>query len=78
MHVDLLLKNAKIADLFRLRLFGGWLGIVDNRFVYVEEGDPPPGLSADRVRDVGGRYLLHALDRFDPALRRFGLSLRAR
>ena len=41
MHVDLLLKNAKIADLFRLRLFDGWLGIVDNRFVYVEEGDPP-------------------------------------
>ena len=61
MHVDLLLKNAKIADLFRLRLFGGWLGIVDNRFVYVEEGDPPPELSADRVRDVGGRYLVPTL-----------------
>jgi adenine deaminase len=61
MHVDLLLRNAKIADLFRLRLFDGWVGIVDGRFVYVEEGDPPPELSADRERDLAGRYLVPTL-----------------
>lgn len=61
MRVDLLLRNATIADLFRLRLFEGWLGIRDGRFVYVEEGAPPPELSADQVRDVGGRMIVPTL-----------------
>jgi adenine deaminase len=61
MHVDWLLKNAKIADLFRLRLFDGWLGIRGQRFLYVEEGDPPPDLSADHVRDVAGQHIVPTL-----------------
>lgn len=61
MHVDWLFTHAKIADLFRLRLFEGWVGLTGGRFVYVEEGDPPPELSADHVQDVGGRYLVPTL-----------------
>lgn len=59
--LDLLLTNAKIVDVFRLRTFDGWAGIRAGRFIYVEEGAPPAGFAAARVLDVQGRYLTPGL-----------------
>jgi len=50
--LDLLLYNARIADVFRLRVFEGWVGVRDGRFVYVEEGAPPANLVAKESRDL--------------------------
>ena len=49
--LDILLRHARIVDVFRLRTFSGWVGMRGDRFIYVEEGDPPAGLSR---RDGGG------------------------
>jgi adenine deaminase len=61
MMVDLLLFNARIADLYRLRVFEGWVGINDGRFVYVEEGAPPPDITADQTIDAEGRFIVPGL-----------------
>ncbi|GAB4538249.1 MAG: adenine deaminase [Anaerolineae bacterium] len=60
-ELDLLLHNARIADLFRLRTFVGWVGVAAGRFVYVEDGPPPPDLRARRTLDLDGRYLVPGL-----------------
>ncbi|MEO0565943.1 MAG: amidohydrolase family protein [Chloroflexota bacterium] len=59
-HCDLILTHARILDVFRLRLFEGWLGVRDGRFVYVEAGDPPE-ISADRVINVEGKIIAPGL-----------------
>ena len=59
--LDLLLVNIQIADLFRLRTFGGWVGVADGRFVYVEEGDPPADITAQETVDVGRQVLVPGL-----------------
>ncbi len=59
--LDLLLYNARIADVFRLRVFEGWVGVRDGRFVYVEEGTPPANLVAKESRDLGGRVIVPGL-----------------
>ena len=60
MEFDLLLLNARIADVFRCRLFEGWLGIRDGRFVAVEAGAAPSGLSAAETQDLAGRIVMPA------------------
>lgn len=60
-ELDLLLHNARIADVFRYRLFEGWVGIRDNRFVYVEEGKPPANLDAAEARDLDGLIIAPGL-----------------
>lgn len=59
--LDLLLYNAKIADVFRLRVFEGWVGVRDGRFVYVEEGAPPASVVAKESRDLGRRVIVPGL-----------------
>ena len=59
--LDLLLYNARIADVFRLRVFEGWVGVRDGRFVYVEEGAPPTNLVAKESRDLGKRIIVPGL-----------------
>ena len=59
--LDLILYNAQIADVFRLRLFEGWVGIRNGRFAYVEEGTPPEGIEARDKLDAGGLMLAPGL-----------------
>jgi len=58
MEFDLLLLHARIADVFRYRLFEGWVGIRDGRFIAVEAGDPPQGIRAKETRDLAGRIIM--------------------
>ncbi len=59
--LDLLITNAKIVDVFRLRIFDGWASIREGRFVYVEEGQPPSDISTAQTIDARGRYLVPGL-----------------
>jgi adenine deaminase len=59
--LDLLIHNVRIADVFRLRVFDGWVGIRAGRFVYVEAGAPPANVNAREKRDLGGRVMLPGL-----------------
>lgn len=53
--LDLLLYNVRIADVVRLRLYEGWIGIANGEFRYVEEGAPPAaGLVANHRQDGQG------------------------
>ncbi len=61
LSLDLLIHHARIADVFRLRVFEGWAGIRAGRFVYVEEGLPPADVAAAETRDLGGRFVLPGL-----------------
>ncbi len=61
MTLDLILYKAQIADVFRLRLFEGWVGIRAGRFAYVEEGAPPDDLTAALRQDVNGLILAPGL-----------------
>ena len=58
---DLLLLHARIADVFRCRLFEGWVGIRDGRFLAVEAGAPPPGTRAQDTMDLAGRIVTPGL-----------------
>ncbi len=59
--IDLLLKNVRIGDVFRHRLFAGWVGVHAGRFVYVEAGEPPAEIEATETHDLGGAMLLPGL-----------------
>ncbi len=61
MEFDVQLVNARIADVFRYRLFEGWIGIRDGRFVAVEAGDAPGGIVAAETRDLAGRIVMPGL-----------------
>ena len=61
MEFDLLLINARIVDVFRYRLFAGWVGIRDGRFVAVEAGSAPSNISAAETRDLAGRIAMPGL-----------------
>ena len=61
MEFDLLLTHARIADVFRYRLFEGWIGIRDGRFVAVEAGGAPPGIRAAETLDLAGRIVMPGL-----------------
>ena len=61
MEFDLLLSNARIADVFRYRLFEGWVGIRDGRFIAVEAGSPPAGASAAATCDLARRIVMPGL-----------------
>ena len=61
MEFDTLLTNARIADVFRYRLFEGWVGIRDGRFIAVEAGSAPAGRSAAETRDLAGRIVMPGL-----------------
>ena len=58
---DLLLVNARIVDVFRLRVFTGWAAIRDGHFRYVEEADLPPGVSAGETFDCAGAFVVPGL-----------------
>ncbi len=58
---DLLLLHARIADVFRCRLFEGWVGIRDGRFLAVEAGAPPQGIRAQDTIDLAGRIVMPGL-----------------
>lgn len=59
--IDLLLYNARIVDVFRLRVFDGWVGIDNGRFIYVEEGEPPDEIEAREARDLNDLLLAPGL-----------------
>lgn len=59
--LDLVIYGVKIADVFRLRLFEGWVGIRDGRFIYVEEGLPPTEIAANQKLDLSGYILAPGL-----------------
>lgn len=59
--LDVVLKNARIADVFRLRVFEGWVGIRGERFIYVEEGSPPQDTHAAREIDLEGALVAPGL-----------------
>ncbi len=61
MKFDALLVNAEIADVFRYRLFEGWIGIRDGRFVAVEAGSAPRGIRAAETLDLAGRIVMPGL-----------------
>lgn len=61
MEFDTLLVHARIADVFRYRLFEGWVGIRDGRFIAVEAGSAPPGIRAAETRDLAGQFVLPGL-----------------
>jgi adenine deaminase len=60
-EIDLLIHNARIVDVFRLRVFEGWLGIRDGRFIYVEAGKPPSELQAHDTINLDGALLVPGL-----------------
>lgn len=59
--LDLLIYNACIADVFRMRVFDVWIGIRDGRFIYVEEGTPPNGIVAAETHDLSGGVIAPGL-----------------
>lgn len=61
MTLDMLITNARIADVFRLRVFEGWVGLKDGHFCYVEEGAPPAEIEATEVLDAGGQIIAPGL-----------------
>lgn len=61
MKFDRLLVNARIADVFRYRLFEGWIGIRDGRFITVEAGGAPRGISATETQDIAGHIVMPGL-----------------
>lgn len=61
MEFDLLLTQARIADVFRYRLFEGWIGIRDGRFIAVEAGSAPQDVRATETRDLAGRIVIPGL-----------------
>ncbi len=61
MEFDILLVHARIVDVFRYRLFEGWIGIRDGRFITVEAGSPPGGIRAAETRDLAGRIVMPGL-----------------
>ena len=61
MEFDLLLVHAQIADVFRYRLFDGWIGIRDRRFITVEAGDAPAGIRATETLDLAGQIVMPGL-----------------
>lgn len=60
-RLDLLLHNAQIVDVVRLRTYEGWVGVLDGHIQYAEEGVPPGGLQAARTLDLQGQYLAPGL-----------------
>ncbi len=58
---ELLLVNAQIVDVFRMRTYPGWATVQDGRFQCVEEGPHPDSLIADCTIDCGGDFLLPGL-----------------
>ncbi len=61
MKFDTLLVQARIADVFRYRLFEGWIGIRDGRFIAVEAGGAPAGIRATETLDLAGRIVMPGL-----------------
>ncbi len=59
--LDLLIHNIQLADVVRLRLYSGWVGIANGRFQYVEEGLPPARVQAQHVLDGQGQILAPGL-----------------
>lgn len=59
--LNMLIKNAQIVDVFRLRTFKGWVSINDGRFIHVEEGEPHTGITADHTLDLNNAYLVPGL-----------------
>lgn len=59
--LDLLIHDAQIVDLVRLRTYRGWVGILGDRFQYVEAGEPPAQAQAGRVLDAQGAFLAPGL-----------------
>ena len=53
-NLDLAVINVKIADAVSLRVFSGWLGLKKDKFVYVEEGDFPASIKAEKIIDKKG------------------------
>ena len=61
MEFDTLLVHAQIADVFRYRVFEGWIGIRDGRFITVEAGSAPAGIRAGETHDLAGRIVMPGL-----------------
>ncbi len=59
--VDLLIKNAQVVDVFRMRTFQGWVSVKNGRFLHIEEGDPLPTIKADEVIDLDNQYICPGL-----------------
>jgi len=60
-NLDLAIINVKIADLSSLKVFTGWLGIKNGKFIYSEEGAAPQSLNAKKIIDKRGYYIIPGL-----------------
>ena len=58
---DQIFTNVHVADVFRHRLFKGWLGIRDGHFLYVEPGTPPKDTKGAEVIDLDGAIVIPGL-----------------
>lgn len=61
LKADLLIFNAQIVDVVRLRAYLGWVSVVAGVLHYVEEGTPPAGMVASETTDLGGQFLVPGL-----------------
>lgn len=59
--LDLRIDNARIVDVYRHRVFAGWVGIQDGRFRYVEPAGDGATVAAREERDADGAYLIPGL-----------------
>lgn len=59
--VDLLIHNAQVVDVVRLRTYRGWVGVLNGKIHYSEEGEPPAGLEAAQTLDLEGQFLAPGL-----------------
>jgi adenine deaminase len=60
-RLDLLVRNVRIVDVFRLRIVSGWVGVAEGRFVFAEPASEPCPSGAVQKIDGGGRYLVPGL-----------------
>lgn len=58
---DRLFINARIVDVFRLRVFEGWFATRGERFLFVEEGQPPAWLGDVPATDLAGAFVAPGL-----------------
>ena len=55
--LDLIIENAQIVDVVRQRIFDGWLGLRNDKFIFVEEGTAPTELEAKTRKNLNNAFV---------------------